>query len=108
MIDLIEKTRGHANLVLLYNDDLKSSESASFSELLKKLLRTGKDYRHIRFLNSNLDTIWLRDFGPRLIETEDGTAMVLDFFYDAARQQDDLFPKGWEKQSKMRKHHRVK
>ena len=95
LIDLIEKTRGHANLLLLYNDDLKSGDKDSFSELLKKLLRTGKDYRHIRFLNSNLDTIWLRDFGPRLIETEDGTAMVLDFFYDAARQQDDLFPKGW-------------
>ena len=76
LIDLIEKTRGHANLLLLYNDDLKSGDKDSFSELLKKLLRTGKDYRHIRFLNSNLDTIWLRDFGPRLIETEDGTCLL--------------------------------
>jgi len=42
-----------------------------------------------------LDTIWLRDFGPRMAETENGNAMVLDFFYDAVRKQDDLFPKGW-------------
>ena len=48
LIDLIEKTRGHANLLLLYNDDLKSGDKDSFSELLKKLLRTGKDYRHMR------------------------------------------------------------
>ena len=95
MIDLIEKTRGHADLLLLYNDKHQSSGPAPFPELLKKLLQTGKDYPHIRFLNSNLDTIWLRDFGPRLIETENNTAMVLDFFYDAVREQDDLFPEGW-------------
>ena len=95
LIDLIEKTRGHADLLLLYNDKHQSSGPAPFPELLKKLLQTGKDYPHIRFLNSNLDTIWLRDFGPRLIETENNTAMVLDFFYDAVREQDDLFPEGW-------------
>ena len=99
LIELLEKTRGHAELLLLYNDQDQYSNQPQFPELIERLLATGKDYPHIRFLHSNLDTIWLRDFGPRFAETEDENAMVMDFFYDTIRPRDDEFPKRWASQS---------
>ncbi len=101
LIDLIEKTRGHAELLLLFNDKNQSNaldqpnSHDPLSELIKQLLLTGQEYPHLRFLNSNLDSIWLRDFGPRLAETKGGKAMVMDFFYDTIRPKDDEFPKLW-------------
>ena len=100
LIELLEQTRGHAGLLLLYNDEADSNGQPLFPELIKRLLANGKDYPHIRFLRSNLDTIWLRDFGPRFAETEDGNAMVMDFFYDIIRPRDDEFPKTWADRTK--------
>jgi len=41
-----------------------------------------------------LDTIWLRDFGPRFLENESGTQSI-DFYYDGTRPKDDQFPNQW-------------
>jgi agmatine/peptidylarginine deiminase len=49
---------------------------------------------HVSFYQLELDTIWLRDFGPRIAETESGT-MSIDFFYDGQRPLDDSFPVRW-------------
>ena len=90
LIDLIEKTRGHANLLILYND-----KKPQINELLDLLVKSGKDFAHLKFLNLNLDTVWLRDFGPRIAQTETDGAMVMNFFYDTFRPLDDDFPKRW-------------
>ena len=95
LIDLIEKTRGHANLLILYNDKNQQDEKPQIDDLLDLLEKSGKDFPHLRFLNVNLDTIWLRDFGPRIAQTESDGAMVMNFFYDTIRPLDDDFPKLW-------------
>ena len=98
LTDLIEKTRGRANVLILYNDKNLYDEKRQLPELIKLLAKSGqsgKSYRHIRFMNINLDTVWLRDFSPRLAETEDGGAVSMDFFYEPIRPRDDVFPKTW-------------
>ena len=95
LVDLINKCRGHANLVILFNDKSYHDGTPQLTKLVEQLTLSGHDFRHIRFLNLNLDTIWLRDFGPRLAETKSGGAMAMDFFYDTIRPFDDDFPKLW-------------
>ncbi len=95
LLDLIEKTRGRVEIVLLYNDKKQSDDRSHFEQVLDRLSRTGKDYPHLRFYKMNLDTVWLRDFGPRLARTDRGEPIVLDFFYDVMRARDDQFPVTW-------------
>ena len=95
LVDLIKKSRGHANLIILFNDKSYYDGTPQLTKLVESLAQSGRDFPHIRFLNLNLDTIWLRDFGPRLAETESGGAMAMDFFYDTIRPFDDDFPKLW-------------
>ena len=89
--DVVENTAGHAKLIVLY-DDKKQLASA-----LKVLAKRGKVHSHVQFLELDLDTVWLRDFGPRLAEKEDGSPMSIDFYYDGTRPKDDLFPEDWAK-----------
>ena len=95
LIELIEKARGHVNLLILYNDKNHYDEKPQINDLLDILVKSGKGFPHLRFLNVNLDTIWLRDFGPKTAQTESGGAEVMDFFYDTVRPLDDDFPKLW-------------
>ena len=95
LIELIEKTRGHADLLILYNDKNQQDEKPRIKELLDLLVKSGKDFPHLSFLNIDLDTIWLRDFGPRIAQTKPDGAMVINFFYEAFRPLDDDFPKRW-------------
>lgn len=95
LVDLINKTRGHENLIVLFNDKSYYDGTPQLTKLVEALAQSGNDYSHIKFLNLNLDTIWLRDFGPRLAETDSGGAMAMDFFYDTIRPFDDDFPKLW-------------
>ena len=95
LVELINKTRGHANLVILFNDKTDDDGTPQLTRLIEELSRSGQDFPHVRFLNLNLDTVWLRDFGPRLAETDSGNAMSMDFFYDTMRPFDDEFPKLW-------------
>ena len=102
LVDLINKSRGHANLVILFNEKKDYDGTPQFTKLIKQLAQSGRDYPHIRFLQMNLDTIWLRDFGPRLAETQSGGAMAMDFFYDTVRPFDDKFPKLWANMTNAR------
>ena len=95
LADLINKCRGHANLVILFNDKNYYDGTPQLTKLVETLAQSGQDFPHIRFLNLDLNTIWLRDFGPRFAETQSGGAMVMDFFYDTIRPFDDDFPKLW-------------
>jgi len=101
LVDLINKSKGHAQLVIVYNEKSTYDDGKpQLNELIKAMLKSGQDFPHVRFLNLNLDTIWLRDFGPRIAETaetENGSSMVVNFFHDAARPFDDDFPELWAK-----------
>ena len=95
LVELIEKTRGHVNLLILHNDKNQHDEKPQINDLLDLLVKSGKDFPHLRFLNVNLNSIWLRDFGPRIAQTESDGATVMNFFYDTVRPLDDDFPKLW-------------
>ena len=51
-----------------------------------------------------LDTIWLRDFGPRIGELENGDAVSFDFLYEGTRPRDEKLPKAWSKLTRERYH----
>ena len=95
LFELIEKARGRLGILLLYNDTNRSNDESNFAQVIDRLSRTGKDFPHLRFYKTNLDTIWLRDFGPRFAQAPDGKAIVVDFFYDINRPRDDEFPQTW-------------
>jgi agmatine/peptidylarginine deiminase len=90
LTQIVEKTSGRVPLIILFNDQkqLKST--------VKLLDSLDCDLSHVSLYNLKLDTIWLRDFGPRIVETSRGT-MSMDFFYDGQRPLDDKFPLTWGK-----------
>ena len=96
LVDLIQKAQGRAELVIVYNEQSRyDGDKPQLNELIKSMLESGKDFPHVRFLNLNLNTIWLRDFGPRIAETENGGSVVMNFFHDSSRPFDDDFPELW-------------
>ena len=94
--EIVKKSAGHnIPLVILFNDEkqLKST--------VKLLDEIECDLSHVSLYELNLDTIWLRDFGPRLAETENGS-VSMDFFYNGQRPKDDRFPTTWGKLSQAK------
>lgn len=88
LVEIVEKTSGRVPLVILVNDD---KQLGSTYNLLNRLTC---DLSHVQLKELKLDTIWLRDFGPRIAET-DSRAVSMDFFYDGQRPLDDKFPVSW-------------
>jgi len=86
--ELIAKTAGHLPLVILVNDKKQLKTAVELAE------STGANLNHVSFFVFELDTIWLRDFGPRFLETE-STPESIDFYYDGTRPKDDQFPNHW-------------
>lgn len=83
---IILKSHGHAEFLILYNDNQQLKTTVD--------LLNGVPTDHVSFYRLKLDTIWLRDFGPRIVEELDGTRAV-DFFYHGIRPYDDSFPERW-------------
>jgi agmatine/peptidylarginine deiminase len=86
--ELITKTAGRLPLIILVNDKKQLKTAIEIAESTKANLS------HVKFFIFKLDTIWLRDFGPRFVETEGG-AQSIDFYYDGTRPKDDQFPNKW-------------
>ena len=92
---VVEKTRGHAKLLVMFNKKNMHDDKNQIVEVIKALAKDGTDYPHLYFMNHELDTIWLRDFGPQFAESKDGSAVAVDFYYDGMRQKDDDLPEDW-------------
>ena len=86
--ELINKTADHLPLVILVNDKKQLKTAVELAE------STGANLSHVSFYAFKLDTIWLRDFGPRFLET-DSEPQSIDFYYDGTRPRDDQFPNKW-------------
>ena len=94
LAEIIEKSSGHGvPFVILVNDD---KQLKSTVELLDSI---ECDLSHVSLYRLKLDTIWLRDFGPRFAETKSG-AQSIDFYYNGQRPLDDKFPISWGELSK--------
>jgi len=89
LAQVVKKSSGHGvRFIILYNDDKQLKSTVELLDSLKC------DLSHVSLYRLKLDTIWLRDFGPRFAETKSG-AQSIDFYYNGQRPLDDKFPISW-------------
>jgi agmatine/peptidylarginine deiminase len=88
LIEIAQKTAGHVNVMILCNNTWQIKDTTEW------LLEEPEAYSHIYFREIDLDTVWLRDFGPIFSQTERG-AQALDFYYEGTRPKDDALPRLW-------------
>lgn len=60
--------------------------------LAESLAAEGVDLSRVDFVIHELDSMWIRDYGPLLVRTRDGGYRVMDLPYHADRTNDDAFP----------------
>ncbi|GAA5507804.1 agmatine deiminase family protein [Novipirellula caenicola] len=85
---IVECTAGHTNLLILCNDPQQLVDAVDW-------IGDGRvPTDHVYFCEIDLDTIWMRDFGPLLAEGEQGTEAI-DFYYEGSRPKDDALPSVW-------------
>ena len=90
---IVEKTRGHVDLLILHNDLNQRAECMKWLEPLK-----GKR-DHVLFHQLELNTIWMRDFCPLFARQENGSLKAFDFYYEGVRPKDDRLPKTWSERT---------
>ncbi len=88
LAELTKHTSGYVDLLVFYNNE------AQLRDVIKYLDDRSIDASHVYFSPLEMDTIWMRDFAPRIAETESGPIAV-DFFYEGSRPKDDSLPKRW-------------
>ncbi len=54
------------------------------------LTNAGADMGRVRFVTKTLDTIWIRDYGPRFVY-ENGVRVIVDHTYNRPRPNDNAF-----------------
>ncbi|MCZ7681972.1 MAG: agmatine deiminase family protein [Sandaracinaceae bacterium] len=60
--------------------------------LSASLAGEGVDLSRVGFVIHELDSMWIRDYGPMLVRTRDGGFRVMDLPYHIDRENDDAFP----------------
>ncbi|TWU10049.1 Peptidylarginine deiminase precursor [Novipirellula galeiformis] len=89
---IVQKTAGHIPLLILCNNPQQLVDAVDW------IARGRVPTHHVYFCEIDLDTIWMRDFGPLLAESQRGTD-VIDFFYEGTRPKDDALPIVWAKRT---------
>lgn len=87
-LQIVEACEGHIEVGVLVND------KQQLVDAVRLLMKQGREYRHVKFYHLDLDTIWLRDFGPRIAQLESGS-VSFDFLYEGTRPRDEKMPKAW-------------
>lgn len=86
-IAIIAATYQQLQVIVIVNDDLSESEAR------RALKRADIPPDAIRFWHAPTDTLWVRDFGPAIIDSGRGTYKCLDADYGTkSRFQDDVVP----------------
>ena len=85
---IVAKTAGHSELLILYNDPDQLLRTLDWLKSLPE------QCDHVRLSQLELDTIWLRDFAPLLAQTATGY-LAIDFYYVGERPKDDRLPHSW-------------
>ncbi len=98
LVELVNACQGHITVGILVNDRKQLIDAT------RVLMKQDREYDHVKFYNVELDTIWLRDFGPRIGELENGEAVSFDFLYEGTRPRDEKLPKAWSKLTGERYH----
>ena len=98
LVELVNACQGHVTVGILVNNRKQLIDAT------RVFMKQDRQYDHIKFYNVELDTIWLRDFGPRIGELENGDAVSFDFLYEGTRPRDEKLPKAWSKLTRERYH----
>ncbi len=89
LTQLVEKTLGHIDVLILHND------LAQQKMVIEWLRKAKVPTSHVSFRELNLDTIWLRDFSPVLAESA-SKPIAIDFNYvGGQRPKDEKMPHRW-------------
>lgn len=96
-LQIIQACQGHIEVGVLVND------KEQLVQAVRVLMKENRDYPHVKFYHLDLDTIWLRDFGPRIAELETGS-VAFDFLYEGTRPRDEKMPKSWTDLTGQRYH----
>jgi agmatine deiminase len=59
---------------------------------------------NVTFRHAYVDSVWMRDFGPWWIQTEDGDREIIDLVYNRPRPNDDKFPSTFAGQERLKAH----
>ncbi len=87
-LQILDACNGHIEVGVLVND------KKQLIDTVRLLLKQNVEYSHVKFYHLDLDTIWLRDFGPRIAQLENGS-VAFDFLYEGTRPRDEKMPKAW-------------
>lgn len=68
------------------------TSNTAYNQLLSALYKVGADTSTMSFLQMDLDTIWMRDYGPLVTRTTSGGYRVIDMRYYYGRWDDDVVP----------------
>lgn len=82
------------------NHWMYTSSQAGENQLKYELAQAGIDLANnpkVRFSNKRFQTVWMRDFGPIILKTEDGRRIVGDMGYYSDRPADDFVPSQYAK-----------
>jgi len=87
LASIVAATRGNITLVALIGNDTEQVQ-------LEMALRDqGIDASHVLYVGLPHDSKWIRDFGPKLVERNDGSIVVIDAHYgERDRVNDDVVP----------------
>lgn len=96
-LEIINACQGHITVGVLVDDQKQLIEAT------RVLMKQDREYDHVKFYHLDLDTIWLRDFGPRIGELKNG-AVAFDFLYEGTRPLDERMPKEWSRMTSDRYH----
>ena len=87
-LQILEACEGHIEVGVLVND------KKQLIDTVRLLMKQKRDFPHVKFYHLDLDTIWLRDFGPRIAQMAGGS-VSFDFLYEGTRPRDEKMPKAW-------------
>lgn len=60
--------------------------------LARDLRRQGVDVSHLEYEVAPINTMWIRDYGPLVLRTDEGRRVVVDLPYSLDRPEDDRVP----------------
>lgn len=68
--------------------------SARLASAQSTLTQAGAVMSRVKFITTTTDSVWMRDYGPRII-IKNGRRAAVDHVYNRPRPNDDAFPEAW-------------
>lgn len=86
LLEIMQRTSGRIGQIVMISND-KEYKLANLLLEDKNIDRNG-----LFFVEVTQDTMWVRDYGPVIVDSEDRGPVVMDASYDTDRPNDDFVP----------------